>query len=185
MAAPTPGAGLSTPVVTVYASVLMAVVYWLLSTLNASNISIPFTRSVKGSVRVSGPFTVYWLDPVVRVTTPSFGTRFQPPDAFSELVYVMVMPENCCAPAISTGVRCCGEASVAIPETSHPFSRKRAKGESLLITVGCHIQFTVPRCRWSAAELPRSPPESPGVVFAGIPGTTGVPFTSSMECDQV
>src|SRR5271157_2970775 len=168
MGKPTPGAGFSTPVVTVYARVLMAVVYWLLSTLNASNISIPFTRSVKGSVRVRRPFTVYWLDPVVRVPTPSLGTRFQPPDAFSELVYVMVTPENCWAPAISTGVRCCGVASMAIPETSHPFSRKRAKGESLLITVGCHSQFTVPRCRWSAAELPRSLAESAGVVFKGI-----------------
>src|ERR1035437_5914882 len=104
MAAPTPGAGLSTPVVTVYARVLIAVVYWLLSTLNASNISIPLTRSVKGSVRVRRPFTVYWLDPVLRVPTPWNGTRFHPPDAFSELVYVMVTPENCCAPAISTEI---------------------------------------------------------------------------------
>jgi hypothetical protein len=122
---------------------------------------------------------------VVRLPTPWNGARFQPPDAFSELVYVMVTPENCCAPAISTGVRCCGDASVAIPETSHPFSRKRAIGELLLITVGCHSQFTVPRCRWSAAELPRSPAESPGLVFEGTPGTTGAPLTSSMECDQV
>src|SRR5271157_200833 len=185
MGKPTPAAGFTTPVVAVYPMVLMAVVNWLLSTLNASNISKPFTRSVKGSVRVRRPFTVYWLVPKLRVPTPTNGARSQPPEAFSELVYVIVMPENCWLPAISSGVRCCGDASVAIPETSHPFSRNRAKGALLLITVGCHSQFTVPRCRWSAGELPRSPAESPGLVFAGTPGTIGVPLTSSMACDHV
>ena len=120
---------------------------WLLSTLNASNMSIPRTRSVKGSVRVTRPFTVYWFDPVVRLPTAWNGTRFQPPDASIELVYVMVTPENCCAPTISTGVRCCGDATMPVPETSHPFTRKRAIAESLLVTVGCHSQFSVPRCR--------------------------------------
>src|ERR1035441_4901333 len=117
MGRPTPGAGFTTPVAVVNARVLIAVVNWLLSTLNASNISIPFTRSVKGSVRVRRPFTVYWFEPVFRMPTPSNGARFQPPEAFGELVYVMVTPENCWLPTIITGVRRYGVASTAIPET--------------------------------------------------------------------
>ena len=60
------------------------VLYWVLKTLKPSNISWPFTRSVKGRLRTRRASTRYTRS-MSRLLTGKKGTRPQPPEPFSVL----------------------------------------------------------------------------------------------------
>src|SRR5215468_876855 len=97
----------------------------------------------------------------------------------------MVSVENWFPVSRTVGVTGCPEASAAIPENCQPLARNRAIGESLCVTVGCHVQLKTARCRWSVGRLPLSLNEPSGVLVTGITFAYSGPVFVPVACDHV
>src|SRR5215475_14690168 len=82
------------------------------------------------------------------------GTRLHVPAPLNEVVYNIVMPENCWPCTTTRGVTPCPVPIVATPENSHPFTACRAIEEPPM--VGDHVQRITALCRWSSADRPLS-----------------------------